>query len=142
MLLTDGWCFQSGKMYNLKTNPPPDEEIAARLVQREADTAEKVADQLFHHTKNTAAVCGVFAEQVVSAARNPQHNLISRGVSEGVLVVSATRGRRWEGGGGQRRDLPGGRGLALQEGVYRGPDGVGFGSQLPGGPSAQCCCSA
>jgi adenylate kinase len=54
----------SGKIYHLKTNPPEDDEIAARLVQRADDTAEKIQTRLKLYHENKDAVCAVFADQV------------------------------------------------------------------------------
>jgi adenylate kinase len=53
-----------GKIYHLKTNPPENDEIAARLVQRADDTAEKIQTRLKLYHENKDAVCSVFADQV------------------------------------------------------------------------------
>ena len=54
----------SGKIYHLKNNPPEDEEVAARLIQRSDDTAEKIQTRLRLYHENKDAVCAVFADQV------------------------------------------------------------------------------
>lgn len=50
----------SGKIYHLKYSPPEDEEIAARLITRADDTAEKIKIRLNHFHENNAAVVDVF----------------------------------------------------------------------------------
>jgi len=54
----------TGKMYDVKANPPKDETVAARLVQRSVDSEEKITDQLYHYKNNSEAVCQVYAEQL------------------------------------------------------------------------------
>ena len=54
----------SGKIYHLETNPPENDEVAARLVQRGDDTAEKIQTRLKLYHENKDAVCAVFADQV------------------------------------------------------------------------------
>ena len=54
----------SGKIYHLKTSPPENDEVAARLVQRADDTAEKIQTRLKLYHENKDAVCSVFADQV------------------------------------------------------------------------------
>ena len=54
----------TGKMYHLKTNPPEDETIAARIVQRDVDREQKITDQLNHYKNNSEAVCQVYANQL------------------------------------------------------------------------------
>ena len=54
----------TGNMYNLKTNPPKDETIAARVIQRSVDNEEKITDQLYHYKNNNDAVSQVFVEQL------------------------------------------------------------------------------
>ena len=45
----------SGKIYHLKTDPPPaDEEVVSRLVQRGADQPEKVAEVLEKYRERTS----------------------------------------------------------------------------------------
>jgi adenylate kinase family enzyme len=54
----------SGTIYHLKTKPPENDEVAARLVQRADDTAEKIQTRLKLYHENKDAVCSVFADQV------------------------------------------------------------------------------
>jgi adenylate kinase len=64
----------TGKMYDLKTNPPEDETIAARMIQRSVDNEDKITDQLYHYKSNNEAVCQVFVEQLkrVDGERNEE----------------------------------------------------------------------
>jgi len=43
---------KTGKIYHTKYNPPPNEEIAKRLIQRSDDTAEKLATRLKMYHNN------------------------------------------------------------------------------------------
>jgi len=46
----------TGKIYHMTTNPPKDEETAARLTQRSDDTEEKIAVRIKQYHDNIAAI--------------------------------------------------------------------------------------
>ena len=54
----------TGKLYHLKTDPPEDDTIAARLVQRNVDKQETITAQLCHCRNNNEAVCEIYAAQL------------------------------------------------------------------------------
>jgi adenylate kinase len=74
----------SGKLYHLKTDPPESEEVAARLVQRSADTVEKITDQLYHYNKHTDAICEVYAEQVRRVDADRKEEELSATIDEAI----------------------------------------------------------
>lgn len=85
----------SGKMYHLKTNPPEDETIAARLIQRVVDTEDKIIDQLRHHEINGEAVCKVYAEQLkrVDGERDEEglSLAIDQAIDQALQVIAAAQ---------------------------------------------------
>lgn len=48
------------RVYHVDENPPPDAEVAARLVQRPEDTPARVAERIAAYRKNMAAVLPLF----------------------------------------------------------------------------------
>jgi len=56
---------ETGKIYHMKFNPPEDEEIANRLVQRADDTEEAIVVRIEAFNANTAGVLGKFDERVI-----------------------------------------------------------------------------
>ncbi len=56
---------ETGDIYHLEYNPPEDEEVAARLVQRDDDTEETVKERLRVYRENTKPVLEYYEEQGV-----------------------------------------------------------------------------
>ena len=58
---------ETGEIYHMTTNPPPNDEVAARLVSRSDDTEEVVKVRLENYHANIDSVIGVYEGVVTSA---------------------------------------------------------------------------
>ncbi len=56
---------ETGDIYHVEYNPPEDDDVAERLVQREDDTEETVTERLRVYRENTKPVLEYYAEQGV-----------------------------------------------------------------------------
>ena len=77
----------TGKVYHLKTNPPEDDTIAARLVQRNVDKEETITDQLCHYRNNSGAVCKIFAEQLKRVDGECREEALSEAIDEIIAEI-------------------------------------------------------
>jgi len=77
---------ETGEIYHMTTNPPPNEEIAARLVARSDDTEEIVKVRLENYHENIGNVIGVY-EGIVTSESVEAARLAA---SESEVEVSAT----------------------------------------------------
>ena len=57
---------ETGKIYHLQFNPPEDEEVAARLVQRADDTEEAIVVRIDTFEKNMDGILSNFVESIVA----------------------------------------------------------------------------
>jgi adenylate kinase len=55
---------ETSKIYHLVLSPPENDEIAARLIQRDDDTAEKIKIRIATYKENLAGVTGIFEDCV------------------------------------------------------------------------------
>jgi len=54
----------TNKIYHLKFNPPPSDEIKSRLIHRPDDTSEKLAVRLNYYHKNVDFILGWYKGRV------------------------------------------------------------------------------
>eukprot|EP00736_Rhodelphis_marinus_P012841 Rmarinus@m.29637 len=55
---------KTGKIYHVKVNPPPNEEVAARLIHRSDDTPEKIGTRLSTYHANMAGITKLFHQKL------------------------------------------------------------------------------
>ncbi len=65
---------ETGDIYHLEYNPPEDEAVAARLVQRDDDTEETVKERLRVYQENTKPVLEYYEEQGVLTEVNGEQS--------------------------------------------------------------------
>jgi adenylate kinase len=83
----------SGKIYHMKFNPPKDEEIMARLVQRSDDTDEKVKVRLEQFHSNVAAVKGRYADIAIEVDGTKKPEVVSVMITKSIDALIASRGQ-------------------------------------------------
>ncbi|KAA6365999.1 MAG: adenylate kinase, partial [Streblomastix strix] len=66
----------TGKIYHIKTNPPPSGEIANRVIQRDDDKEEKVKNRLEQYHANLRPLCEAYKSKLVSVNGNDNPNKV------------------------------------------------------------------
>lgn len=78
----------TGKVYHLKFNPPKDQQILQRLIQRHDDTAEVIVTRYRDYQLHTHEVRSYFEEMVITINGNTSKEIISSSILKALHKVS------------------------------------------------------
>jgi len=84
----------TGKIYHLKFNPPENEEVATRLVQRSDDTAEKIIVRVKEFNSHVDSIRNTYLDRTIRIDGSLNKNLVTEVVldSVGEAMEAARRG--------------------------------------------------
>jgi len=76
---------ETGAIYHLKFNPPPDDEkVKKRLTQRSDDNADKLKNRLVEYHKHVSSVEGYFKEILLRVDGNQKPDVVSKAIADGL----------------------------------------------------------
>jgi len=75
---------KTGKIYHLTLNPPPTEEIKARLVQRSDDTEDKIKVRIQTYHDNISSVIGQYQDKILKVNGNQDKNVVFQLIVNGI----------------------------------------------------------
>eukprot|EP01036_Dinobryon_divergens_P028068 gene28068-36955_t len=127
----------TGKIYHMKFSPPENEEIAARLVQRSDDTAEKIVVRFKEFQSHIDAVQSSFEENLIVVDGTAKAKEISGVLSVELASIKTRKLEPEEDEGDDDDDLSGGKQLrsrstvgSLQTAVNSGISQTALGMML------------
>ena len=81
----------TGKIYHMTFNPPENDEVASRLVQRSDDTAEKIIVRYKEFQSHIDAVKSCYEDKMVRVDGSTSQDAVSKCVSEAIDKAVASR---------------------------------------------------
>lgn len=80
----------TGKIYNLKYDPPTDEAVRTRLMKRSDDDEEKIKTRILDYKAHIEAVKSYFSDQIVTVDGSLPSGKVSAQVVEGIKMRLAS----------------------------------------------------